>query len=183
MVEAAGTQMPYLQPAPVAIARKRLEPPGWQSIRHGRALFSIGVQPTAPRRCIDGFSTTWLSGAANSWRVQPTAIGGVMITKRTAARVTVLATTIAIAACSDSTLTTPNTRPGLSRASFTTGAVKTAFDFPVSFEGPLNWVSCLDPNSPPLAHVNGVVHVSTLTTPSGVTTTTSLFEIDRDNTA
>jgi hypothetical protein len=105
-----------------------------------------------------------------------------MITKRTAARVTVLATTIAIAACSDSTLTNPNTRPGLSRASFTTGAVKTAFDFPVSFEGPLNWVSCVDPNSPPLAHVNGVVHVSTLTTPSGVTTTTSLFEIDRDNT-
>ena len=105
-----------------------------------------------------------------------------MITKRNAARVTLLATTIAIAACGDTTLTTPKTQPSLARVNSASGVVKDAFDIPVSFEGPIDWVTCVDPNDPPLAHVNGVVHVSTLTTPGGVTTATSLFEIDRDNT-
>ena len=105
-----------------------------------------------------------------------------MITKRNAARITLLATTMAIAACGETTLTTPKARSSLARANSASGVVKDAFDIPVSFEGPLDWVTCLDPNNLPLAHVNGVVHVATLTTGSGVTTTTSLFEIDRDNT-
>ena len=62
------------------------------------------------------------------------------------------------------------------------GVVKNTFDIPVSFRGPSRWVTCLDPNNLPLAHVSGVVDVSTLATDSGVASTTSLFEIDRDNT-
>jgi hypothetical protein len=87
-----------------------------------------------------------------------------MTIKRNAARVTLLATTIAIAACGDTTLTTPKAQPSLARVNSVSGVVKDAFDIPVSFEGPLDWVTCLDPNNLPLAHVNGVVHVSTLAT-------------------
>jgi hypothetical protein len=101
-----------------------------------------------------------------------------------AVRATILSASVSIVACRDiTTVTDPAARPspGTTRAA-ATGVVRDNFDIPVSFEGPLDWVTCLDPNNLPLAHVNGVVHVSTRTTPSGTTATTTLFEIDRDNT-
>lgn len=104
-------------------------------------------------------------------------------TQRFAIRVAVLGALSTLVACSDSsTVTNPasGARPGA--ASRAAGLVRDAFDVPVSFEGPLDWVTCVDPNDPPLAHVNGVVHIYLQTTPGGVTTTTVLFDIDRDNT-
>ena len=104
---------------------------------------------------------------------------------RNAARAALLTTMVVIAACGDTqTVTSPATRHDIGRATPATlgAAAKSTFDVPVSFEGPLDWVTCLDPNNLPLAHVNGVIHVSTLETPGGVATVTSLFEIDRANT-
>ena len=70
----------------------------------------------------------------------------------------------------------------LGQSAFTTGVTRDYFEVPISFEGPLDWVTCIDPNDPPLAHVNGTLTFDVVTTSSGITSTRSYFIIDRANT-
>lgn len=70
--------------------------------------------------------------------------------------------------------------PGLVPVSASAAVTRSYFEIPISFEGPLNWVTCVDANDPPLAHVNGTLTFDVVTTPSGISSTRNLFAIDRD---
>ena len=86
-----------------------------------------------------------------------------------------------MAACIDNpSPTSPSGRGASGPASF--AVARTSFDVPVAFDGYLDWLACVDPNDPPFAHVIGGSHFSIQTTPGGVTTTSSPFDIDRDQT-
>jgi hypothetical protein len=91
----------------------------------------------------------------------------------------VLGAAIVLLGCGEST---DPASPRLLSGSASAAATKDYFEVPVSFEGPLNWVTCVDANDPPLAHVNGTLTFDVVTTPSGISSTRNLFAIDRDET-
>ncbi len=96
----------------------------------------------------------------------------------------VIATALSLAGCSDrSSPVSPSTPIANHLSSSAQAAVSQQyFEIPVSFDGPLDAVACVDPQDPPFAHVNGTVQLYVLTSPSGVVSTRNYFNIDRANT-
>jgi hypothetical protein len=90
--------------------------------------------------------------------------------------------TLALSACSDGTGPVDPARTSSARHSVASanGVTKDYLEVPLQFEGWLTQFECLD--EPIFFHVNGTFKIYTRTTPSGVTTTATFFQVDRPNT-